>query len=164
MIPLPPTTYLKAGAAAAALLVAFSAGWLAQGWRKDAEIQRLALSHQRTLTAAAENSRVAEGAARSTERQLQQKLQEAQDAARQRETTLRRDADAARTAVGGLRDDLAALRRRTASDSEAARALAAAAVDNVLLECADRYRGLAETADRHVSDLRTLIDAWPTAK
>ena len=164
MIALPPATYLKAGAAAAVLLAAFSAGWLTQGWRKDSEIQRMALSHQRTITAAAEAARIEEGAARSTERKLQQKLQEAQDAARQRETVLRRDADAARVAAGGLRDDLAALRRGTAQASDEARALAAAAVDDVLGQCTDRYQRLAETSDRHVSDLRTLIDAWPTSK
>jgi len=158
-----PTLYLKAGAAALALALAFGAGWMTQSWRKDGEIQSLQLRHQRELTASEQQARLAEMLARSTEQQFQQKLQEANDAARKREITLRRDADGARVAAGGLRDEVAALRRRISIAPEASRADATAALGDVLLACTERYRSVAEEADRHASDVRTLIDAWPVA-
>ena len=67
----------------------------------------------------------------------------------------------ARAAALGLRDDLAALRTRLATAPGATCINAAAALGDVLQQCSDDYRALAETADRHVSDIRTLREAWP---
>lgn len=156
-----PTLYLKAGAAALVIAISFGSGWLTQGWRKDAEIQRLQLSHQRALTASEQQARLAEMLARSTEQKFQQKLQEAQDGARKRETTLRADAAASRAAAGSLRDQLATIRGGLTQASSQARADTAAALAVVLERCSVEYRELAEVADRHASDVRTLIDAWP---
>lgn len=43
---------LQLVAAGAALAIAFGAGWGANGWRKDAEIDRIHASHARSLAAA----------------------------------------------------------------------------------------------------------------
>lgn len=160
MIPI-PTLYLKSGAAALALTLAFGAGWKVESWRMSGQVEGLMLSHQKAQTAMVEKARVAEANARSVEQQFQQKLQEAQDAAKLRETDLRKDAAASRAAAGGLRDQLATIRGGLAEASSQARADTAAALTVVLERCSVEYRELAETADRHTNDIRTLIDAWP---
>jgi hypothetical protein len=70
-------------------------------------------------------------------------------------------ADAARSAnaVRGLRDELASLKSRSQSDSPEAERTSA--IGELLAECSEAYRSLAERADRHVNDLRLLQEAWP---
>lgn len=74
-----------------------------------------------------------------------------------------------------LRDDLAAVRgaseRLRAQTEDAASRLAQApapavleyslAATDVFNDCQARYGAMAETADRHAGDVRTLIEAWP---
>lgn len=88
-------------------------------------------------------------------------LRKAENEANQRETALRAAAAAAERANRGLRDDLAriAAGMPTAS-ADACRQTALAALA-VFGHCADEYRSLAEVADRHASDVRTLTEAWP---
>lgn len=89
------------------------------------------------------------------------KVIEAQNDARKREALLRAAAAGARTESDGLRHDADDLRRQLADASREAVLDRAAAVAGVLGQCAARHQVLAERCDRHVSDLRTLIDAWP---
>lgn len=103
----------------------------------------------------------AEQAARHKEQSMQQKLNEAQNAATEREKALRADYAAAHVAARGLRDTVAALRGQLATaPAEACRATADAALA-VFGECSDRYRAVAEAADGHASDVETLTEAWP---
>lgn len=103
----------------------------------------------------------AEMRARQIERQMTDKLQEAQHAATIRETKLRADADAARVAAGGLRDTVDAIRGQlSATTEEACRATADAALA-VFGECATEAGRLAEAADGHASDAQLCRDAWP---
>ena len=164
------TQFWKPALIAAALATSFAAGWKVESWRTDAQVQRLMTRHAELQTAAATKAKDAEAAARAaeaknraTEAALNQQIQDAQNAARTRETVLRRDADAARKSAVGLRDQLSAIRSELAAASSEARADAAVALSLVLEQCSERYRGLAETADRHASDVKTLSDAWPTA-
>jgi len=102
-----------------------------------------------------------ERAYRQREQSMLQQVQKAQYDAAQRETALRAAADAASASAGSLRNDLAAVRGRlSAATAEACRATASASLE-LLGTCADEYRGVAEAADRHASDTRTLIEAWP---
>lgn len=103
----------------------------------------------------------AEEEARNRERALSDKVIEAQNEAKKREAQIMAERDAARRSSDGLRDDLAALRRGLPGDSpDACRATADAALA-VLGECAAEIGRLAEAADGHASDVKTLIDAWP---
>lgn len=85
----------------------------------------------------------------------------AQNEAKLREATLRAYAAAARTESDGMRGDLADLRQQYDKLSRDAVIERAAAVGVVLAQCTERYQGVAEKAERHASDVKTLIDAWP---
>lgn len=82
----------------------------------------------------------------------------ARDAATLRSANLRRDASRSRDALGRMRDaNNKAL--RAAEGSLSACIVTATAQGDVLQQCGEKYRDLAETADRHVSDIQTMIDA-----
>ena len=85
----------------------------------------------------------------------------AQNEAHKREESLRAAADSARLESDGLRNDADNLRLQLEAGTREAAIDRAAAVATVLGQCAARYQVLAERSDRHVNDLRTLIDAWP---
>lgn len=103
----------------------------------------------------------AEQEARAKEQSMNQKLQEAVNAATEREKKLRADYAAAHSAARGLRDTVAALRRGLPADSaEACRNTADTALA-VFGECADRYQRLAEAADGHANDAQLCRAAWP---
>lgn len=103
----------------------------------------------------------AEQEARAKEQSMNQKLQEAENAATEREKKLRADYAAAHAAARGMRDTVAAVRGELpAATADSCRSTADAALA-VLGECSDRYREVAEAADGHASDVRTLTEAWP---
>jgi len=152
-----PTPYrLLAGAMAVVLtlLAIFALGWshgagdVQARWDKAKAVQ---------MNAAI----AAEREARAKERSMNQKFQEAENAATEREKKLRADYAAAHAAARGLRDTVAAVRGELpAATADACRSTADAALA-VLGECSDRYREVAEAADGHASDVRTLTEAWP---
>lgn len=99
--------------------------------------------------------------ARAKEQSINQRIQEAQNAATEREKKLRADADSARAAAGGLRDTVATLRGQlSAATAEACRSTADAALA-VFGECQARYGAVAEAADGHANDAQLCRDAWP---
>ena len=55
-------------AAGVALVLAFAAGWAAQGWRKDAQLQTLRAQHASTLQAIADKTDAARAAVQKQER------------------------------------------------------------------------------------------------
>lgn len=152
-----PTPYrILAGAVAILLtcLAVFAVGWshgadsVQSRWDKAKAVQMQAAV-------------AAEQEARAKEQSMSQKLQEAVNAATEREKKLRADYAAAHSAARGLRDTLAAVRGELSSaTTDSCRATADAALA-VLGECSDRYREVAEAADGHASDVRTLTEAWP---
>lgn len=143
--------------ARAYLLIAVAAAWAVSliyvgvaGERRGAALERAVW--QPRLHAA-------ESAARIKEQGWINTLEEARNAAQKRETENRRAADAARAAAGSLRVTIDALRARLAATPGTQPA--ATGLD-LLARCADEYRSLAEIADRHANDARTLTEAWPT--
>lgn len=100
-------------------------------------------------------------AAYETEKRLNDKVQEAKDEAKKRELALVDAANAARRDVDGLRKSAAKLRDQLDKVSKDAAIDRAVAVADVLGKCAERHQVLAKRCDGHVSDLRTIIDAWP---
>lgn len=77
-----------------------------------------------------------------------------------RAVALRRDADLARTELGRLRLAVASA-VQTASTDPVACPERAASLGDVLTELGRAGAELAEKADRHVNDVKTLIDAHP---
>jgi hypothetical protein len=88
---------------------------------------------------------------------------EANNAARKREILLRGAASAARSELDGLRDDLAT--RAPGSDLPGstceAHSKRISTLETVLSQCAGRYSGLAEIADRALNDSLMYQEAWP---
>lgn len=119
-------------------------------YRKGASHVRLEWS---AATAAANEE------ARKLEQQRQRRADEAGALAQAREAGIRADAVRAAGAVRGLRDELAALRGRSQSCPAANQR--ADALDQLFGECVSAYRDMAEKADRHQSNVKLLLDAWP---
>lgn len=141
---------------AAALL--FGAGIITAVHFKDAEIAHLKAEHQ------AHFAHAQTVAARRLS-ELERKKENALEQYAQENLKLRMDADAARAAVERLRR---AARAHTAATS-APHSSAAAADDRsahvaeLLADCADAYRSMAEIADQHAADARLVRGAWPRA-
>jgi hypothetical protein len=146
------------------LLVAIIAGMAATSCKLQIDVasaQRDVIrSHEQVATYEALMLKEAAKAAEDA-RAMQAKVTEAQNDARKREIFLRAAADGARGELDGLRIEIDAARDQLAGASKNAAVERAIAVGAVLQDCSRRYTGLAEKADRHVSDIRTLTDSWP---
>lgn len=103
----------------------------------------------------------AEKANRAKEKELQQKVIEAQNEAKKRETKLAADAASARAESGRLRNTIDSIRAELPNLTADAVRRYADTASVVLSECTAKYQELAETADRLDSERQTLIDAWP---
>ena len=148
-------SWIWAGIVLAMSLVCF-------GLSGDLADSKLALANSRTanaqLSIALSDSK-AEAMEQSAE--LNRLVTKATNEARKREDVLRASAAAARAESVGLRDDAAGLRHQLDQLSRDAAIERATAIGGVLAQCGERYQVLAQRCDRHVSDLRTLTDAWP---
>lgn len=94
-------------------------------------------------------------------RAITTKYEGALNAATKRETKLRADAAAALRTIDGLRGTLHEFRASLPNASTAALIARADTAAELLGACADEYRSVAEAADGHAADLRTLVEAWP---
>ena len=135
----------------AALIAAagFGTAWKIQDWRMDAkERERVEqeLNDERVRAA--------------TQIRREEAVIVAQNQAQARARSLRLDADGARAAADGLRVATAEA-LRTAATSHAACTERAAAIRVVLDQCGAAYQELGAVADRHTSDIQTLMAAWP---
>ena len=146
--------YTHAAAAIIAASLAGWAGWSVQGWRLGEQIAAL-------KTAQAEAVNTATREARAQESARFKGVQDAQAAAQTRAQVARRDADRARSELDRMRDTLSATRGGVPGESTAACTQRADAAADVLAQCGAAYQDLAAIADRHASDARTLIEAWP---
>lgn len=136
---------LLAGAFASGGVVA----WKVQNWRQaEQEVQRVQLQLENQRLVAATRTRQA------------QAVIAAQNEGQIRAARMRVVVDAVRAANDGLRDEIATT-VRDASISLDACAQRAAALGELLGTATESHRLLAEKADRHTSDIRTLIAACP---
>jgi hypothetical protein len=87
----------------------------------------------------------------------------AEQARAQREKTLLADAASVRDELNKLRTSLSSAGTGLRADPAHlyANPDTTATVSELLVNCASRYAELGEAADRHVSDLQTLMAAWP---
>lgn len=100
-------------------------------------------------------------AARVKEAEFTTRLNEAIQNGVIREQTIRTLATASGNANLGLRDTLAAIRDGVPDATIEALGKSVTALSSVLAKCTGRYIDVAERADRHASDAKTLSDAWP---
>lgn len=111
----------------------------------------------------AQQTKIADDAARKQERQFSATLKKAQDDYALRQKTLLADAATARAESLRLHDTLTDFRRKLPQLTEQAVRQYADTASVVFNECQKRYSELAETADRIDSDRQKLDDAWPTS-
>jgi hypothetical protein len=137
-----------------ALLMFFAVGWYLGGNWTQSNWDRAKLA-QIEVDAAA-NARY-----RAMESSLNQKIIEAQNAATLRNQKLQVAAASAGAVAVSLRDEIATLRRSLPGLADDAVRQRADAVAAVLADCTDSYAGMAAAADRHASDVKTLMEAWP---
>jgi prepilin signal peptidase PulO-like enzyme (type II secretory pathway) len=145
----PFTRYLWVGVVGAVVAaLAFSHLYVYRKGKHDEK-----LDHVAAVAAANEDSR-------RLERARQSRADQAASIAAGREAGIRAAADRAGDAVRKLRDAITA--RNLAEESGAAAAKRAATYGELLGQSATAYRELAATCDRHVNDVRLLLEAWPT--
>ena len=147
MIPLPILIPLVSALVSSVL--AFGGAWKIQSWRADAKEK-----------ARVEQILVEQRELRVLENRRNSAAASAQAAAVGRGIDLRRAADGSRVAIVGLHDAAAAALRE-ADASHATCTQRAATLSGLLADSTKEYRDLGEKASRHVSDIQTLIDAWP---
>ena len=136
--------------------IAATGAWQVQGWRLGGQIDSLKVAHATELAQAKE-------AALATERTNAANYQKALNEARTRQAALQRDVASARAESDGLREQAADAARRIATAAPSAVAEYANTVTELFGECSRSYQAMAETADRHGADVRTLREAWPVA-
>ena len=137
------------------LIAAFMVGAVVNGWRVKA--------HYQSEIAAIESDRQSErNEAERKTRLIANQYTEALNNARKRETDLRLSVDGARTELDRLR---IAIKKRSAAvaASPASAVDYSLAVSELFAECAGEYQALAGKADGHVTDLTTMIQAWPVS-
>lgn len=88
-------------------------------------------------------------------------LQDAQNAAALREKTIVAVAAAAANSSASLRDAIANISRGVPTATLDALRHSTRTLGSVLDECQNKYRSVAEAADRANTDKQTLMDAWP---
>lgn len=138
-----------------ALALGFAGGWQTQDWRFTSQISKLEKKHAEATTKAVSDA--------LDETIRHQKAKD--DALRNAQARARRDAADAATArliADGLRSDLDTQRVQMRDAARGALLEYAAAANLVFGECSRRLEDLAGKAVGHSSDVRTLIEAWPT--
>lgn len=146
--------YTHAAAALLGASIAAVGAYKVQDWRYTGQIATIKAAHLEAVNTATRE-------ARAQESKRFQGVQDAQAAAQTRAVAARRDADAARSELDRLRGTLSIARGGVPGESAAACTQRAATAGDVLGQCAAAYLDLAAIADRHASDARTLIEAWP---
>lgn|GEM_PF-2715818 len=122
--------------------------------QQDIGYQRAVAEYQAKKIAADEANAKVEAA-------LKKQLENAQNAAATRETAIQTIAATNVALSNSLRDTLSAIRAGVPTATVDALRKTTIALGDVLTECQDRRRSVAEEAERLNSEKRTLMDAWP---
>lgn len=145
---------LKMVVIAAAVVAAGLAGWTTNGWRLNAQIDRMITEHSQALAKANEQALLKYVA-------MEQKKQEALNEANRLAQRNASAAAVARDNADRLRDQLVTATSRVPTATVASVRNYATTVNSVFAECVREIEGLAKTADGHALDSRTLTGAWP---
>ena len=146
--------YTHAAAALLGASIAAVGAYKVQDWRYTGQINQIKAAQAEAVNTATREARAQESARFKG-------VQDAQAAAQTRAQVARRDADRARSELDRMRDTLSATRGGVPGESPGACTQRADAAADVLAQCGAAYQSMASIADRHASDARTLIEAWP---
>ena len=91
----------------------------------------------------------------------EKRIQDARNAAVLRDQTIRSVAAAASSSSLSLRNTIASISRGVPAATIDALRQSTRTLGAVLDQCQDKYRSVAESADRANTDKQTLIDSWP---
>jgi hypothetical protein len=131
--------------------------WWVQGMRLD--VARA--EHDKYVIQAQANAAEADRLRLETETRWKQEAENAQTESRKRLETMEAERAALAAAAGRLRRDVSALRARLADAPAPACLVAADTLGELLGRCEGKYRAMADKAQRHANDVRTLMEAWP---
>jgi hypothetical protein len=148
------TTVIACAVSAAA---AFGGAWTVQGWRYGEQIAGIRLEQAVDLVKQSDLALEDFTAMQRTK----------DDAIIQAEHRAQINAQAAARAATNadrLRSDLAKANARISTAARAAVDQYAATVTDVFGQCVQEYRGMAEKATGHASDVKLMHDAWPSNK
>ena len=149
MIPIQTTLI----AATASLAIGLATGWTANGWRLNAKIDRMTAEASQALAEAGKNAMLESA-------RLQKLKDDALDEANKIAQKNAADATRARTELERLRRELA--NRATVANATCASTRDYASTLAVIFgECATAIGEMAEAADGHALDSRTLQQSWP---
>ena len=150
MIPIPNLSIVLY---AASIAVAGVTGWTMNGWRLNGKIDSMVAEHSQALAEAGKNAMLESA-------RLQKLKDDALDEANKIAQKNAADATRARTELERLRRELA--NRATVANATCASTRDYAATLAVIFgECATAIGEMAEAADGHALDSRTLQQSWP---
>jgi predicted PP-loop superfamily ATPase len=138
----------------AATVAAGVAGWTMNGWRLNAQIDRMVTEHSQALAKANKDALDRYAA---MERRKQEALDEANKIAQRNAAA----AASARADADRLRNDLASASGSVSTATVTSLRNYTTTVNFIFAECVREIESLAKTADGHALDSRTLIGAWP---
>lgn len=147
--------YIKTAIVASIFMIGAASGYIAQGWRYDAQIAGIQAQHATALASA--NQKALDDTIK-----MQRTKDDAIAKAEQRAAQNAAAAGAARRTADGLRDTLYEFRASLPNASTGALIARADSAAELLGACVSEYRGVAESADRHAADAVMLLDAWPS--
>jgi hypothetical protein len=130
-------------------------------WIQSLDIRRIQAEHAAYVAQAEANAAETELAKLEKETYWKEEVANAQLEAEKRLAKVQADLRAAHAATGKLRGTVSALQSRLANAPRDAVLESAATCGELLGACAGRYTDMADKAERHAADVRTLSEAWP---
>ena len=142
------------------LLIAVAIAALVFAWNRFLDYEQ-DIGYQKAVAEYNVKLLAAKEAADKREQELTTQVQEAQANGLKREETIRTLAAAVGKSSDSLRNTANAIRLGLPNATVEAARTAADAFATVFTDCQRRYADVAEKADGHASDVRTLEEAWP---
>ena len=149
---------------AAVLVVGAVLAWGAQGWRMAEQVQAGKTAIETLRREHAESLTRATASALNATLVWQKEKDDAIDQAQQRAKAQAHSAAAARRERDSLRNTIAAASLRLPDATPSACAEYGAAAGGLLGQCAAQHQELARSCDGHASDVRLMLEAWPTLR
>lgn len=147
--------YTHAAAALVAAAIAAAGAWQVQSWRYGTQLAKLHEAQAVAVQQATEQ-------ARATEQANTTKTLKALNERTEKTRALQAIVAGNRTELERLRD--AANSACSAGDPTTPGAVANHPAGTILAECAAQLVGVAQAADGHAADAKTLFEAWPTTQ
>lgn len=138
---------------AVSVAIAAATGWTMNGWRLNGKIDRMIAEHSQAMAQAGQNAMLESA-------RLQKLKDEALNEANRIAERNKKAAAAARTELDRLRRQLASANDLSTATCPSTRDYAAT-LATVFGECATKIGELAEKADGHAADSRTLESSFP---